>query len=50
MRRLLLVAFGLLVIGASLAQSTFAAAQTAPAGSYVWGPTPTPIPGLPKHG
>ncbi len=50
MRRLLLVVFGLVVIGASLAPSTFADAPTAPTRSYVWGPTPTPIPGLPKHG
>jgi hypothetical protein len=50
LRRLLLLLVGAALAGAVLAPNAMAAGRHTPAQSYVWGPTPTPIAGLPKHG
>jgi hypothetical protein len=50
LRRVLIAAFGLMMIAGAVVPSTFAAPPTAPVRSYLAFPTPTPIPGIPKHG
>jgi hypothetical protein len=50
MKRLTFALFGVFLIGAALVPASFASPPTAPVKSFVAGPTPTPIPGIQKHG
>jgi hypothetical protein len=47
--RVIVIVLGLLLVGAQLIPSTIAGASS-PATRFVAGPTPTPIPGMVKHG